>query len=397
MMIQWIGLSKDGVEPQWVKDIAKKNGVTFQWQQNPKFLTSALATVQSKPTIVLLQSSPQWDVYELCKEISLTHRIISIILLLPQGEIDYKKAMLSGAINVLDEDLAVDLLYDALEKAKDQLRTKAEKAYGMDLHQGRVLTICSTKGGVGKTTMAVNLAVSFAMQKEKVVVVDLDLQFGDLPIVFDVQPRRTIYEWIKETGEGSQPSIEEYLTKHESGVDILAAPLLPEFAELIKGEHVKHLVEELKHEYDRVLIDTPPALLETTLVALENSDDIVMITSNDLATIKNGKLCLDTLELLKLKGNLKVVLNRDHSKGEIKPETVETILGKRVFARIPNDYKTVISSINQGTPFVLLKSKSKVAKKVIQLAERLQSENQQSKRKFKNSFFSKFILRFRKT
>ncbi|MCU9613529.1 AAA family ATPase [Caldibacillus lycopersici] len=328
--------------------------------------------VDSKGTVVIIGPMIGQDPYQICQEISHHYPATAVLLLLKKEAIDYKKAMFSGAIDVLDIECDEADIIESVEKAEAVVRLKMDNT-GLkdDAQKGKIITVCSTKGGVGKTTISVNLATAFNKQNLKVAVVDLDLQFGDVALLFDIQPSQSIYDWVKQSFENGDRSTERFLSKHKSGIDILAAPALPEFAELINGEHISYLCERLKQEYDVIIVDTPPAFVETSLVALENSDWILLIASLDLPALKNGKLAVDTLSLLGLKEQIHVIINRDSEVEGISKEMVEDVLGMKVTGSIPSDYRTVISSINKGEPFVTLMPRTAVAKAVLAITDQL--------------------------
>ncbi|MBU9721319.1 MULTISPECIES: AAA family ATPase [Bacillaceae] len=350
----------------------------------------------SKGNIVVLGPNSIQNPYDICQEVTRLFPQTAVILLLQREDIDYKKAMFSGAVDVLDIESDEQEVIDSIKKAEKVVSLKLEgDLSAKNDNTAKIITVCSTKGGVGKTTISVNTAVALNKHHLKVVVIDLDLQFGDVALLFDQQPSRTIYDWVKGSYEHGDKSIEDFVLKHKSGIDIFAAPPLPEFAELITGEHISYLLEELKKKYDIIIVDTPPAFVETSLIALEHSDVILLIASLDLPALKNGKLAIDTLNLLGLKDNIRVILNRDAETEGMTKDLTEDVLGMNVHATIPSDYKTVISSINKGEPFVEISSRSAVAKAVLNIGNQLIhhfSENENDppttrKKKKKGMFF----------
>jgi pilus assembly protein CpaE len=347
----------------------------------------------SGETVVIIGPDSQDDPYELCQDLSRAYPFISVLLLLNKENIDYKKAMYAGAVDVLDIESDESEVIDSIQKAENVISLKVESLQGTkDQKEAKVITVCSTKGGVGKTTLTVNTAVALNKQNLKVAVIDLDLQFGDVSLLFDQPSTPTIYDWVKQSYENGDKSFEPYLLKHKTGIDILAAPALPEFSELITGEHIVYLIEGMKQKYDVIVIDTPPAFVETSLVGLEHSDHILLIASLDLPAVKNGKLAIETLNLLGLKDKITVVLNRDSEMEGMTLELIENVLGMNINGRIPSDYRTVISSINKGDPFVLSAPRTPVAKAVMKITEKLIHdipEKKEAVKKKKSLFFFK--------
>ena len=261
-----------------------------------------------------------------------------------------------------------------------QLKNSGSKSFQQqqsnETKNGRVITVASTKGGVGKTTVAVNLAVAYGKKSAKVAVIDLDLQFGDVAMFFDVQPKRTIYDWVKENKEGKQ--IESYMTPFKDGISVLAAPQRPEFAEFITGDDVRKVIDKLKKQFDVVIIDVSSHMNENVLVALENSDDILILTYLDLPTLKNSKMLIDTLASLQLDERVRVVLNRQMKIKGITTDTVEKVVGKKIFSALPIMEKAMVTAVNEGQPLGYSNPRSKVAKKIFQIAETLNDQNRAS-------------------
>jgi len=222
---------------------------------------------------------------------------------------------------------------------------------------------------VGKTTIATNLAVSlFQETRKKVVIVDLDLQFGDVAVMLNVTPKRTITELIQDIGQMDAELMEKYLVAHPSGIKALPCPTRPEYAELITGGHVEKIIEILKQSYDYIIIDTPPFFHETTLTALDQSNQILLIVALDLPTIKNVKLSLEVLESLHLKGKVKMVLNRSSNDIGIKCNEMEDGLGLKVISHIPSDGRVTVAAVNKGVPFVISESNARIAEGIRELA-----------------------------
>jgi pilus assembly protein CpaE len=375
MMIQCLGIAENDDIVQRFNAAFSQTGHSVVWYNTELELIKQLD--QPEMTIAFLTESASYDVFEQCRELSFHFPMLSIIVLLASGEADLKKAMRAGAADVIslsasDEEVtnAFRIIFSDVQEKAVKLQISAVKSTKTE---GRVITICSTKGGVGKTILSVNLATALSKQNLKVVVLDLDLQFGDVSILFDVKPKRTIYEWIKERSSDPTVSIDPYLTPYEYNIHIFPAPHRPEFAEEITGQHINAAIELLKQQYDWVVIDTSPFLVETGLVALEKSDEILLITTMELPTIKNSKLFLDTMESLGLKARVKLILNRDIKTKGVTADTVHSIMGMPIYERIPYEDKVVVPSVNEGIPFVNSHPRSSIAKRLYSLAQKLSS------------------------
>lgn len=351
----------------------------------------------SRGTVVIIGPNSTNDPYQLCQIISRKFPQTAVLLLLNNQDIDLKKAMFSGAVDIVDIESEETEIIEAINRAELVVRLKFEISQedNGEKTTAKVITVCSTKGGVGKTTLSVNIASALRKNNLKVAVIDLDLQFGDISLLFDQQPNHTIYDWVKQSYENGDKSFEQFIVKTKNGIDIMAAPTLPEFAELINGEHVDFLIDLLKNYYDAIVIDTPPSFVETSLVALDNSDYILLIASLDLPALKNGKLAIDTLNVLGLKDKISIVLNRDSEMEGMTLELIEDVLGMSIDWRIPSDYRTVISSINKGIPFVILEPRTPVSKAVMRLAnyiigkDEIENHIANIKKKKKGLFFGR--------
>jgi pilus assembly protein CpaE len=229
---------------------------------------------------------------------------------------------------------------------------------------GRVITIMSPKGGAGKTVAAANVGLQLAMWSEpdRVVIMDADLQFGDISLVMQVDPVHTIVDAARELDDLDEDLMRSLLTSHPSGLRILAAPLEPSLADEVSTQSVVRSIAMLKRMFDYVVIDTAPFLDEPVLSILERSDDVLLVVDMDLPSVKNAKLALDTLKLIKFPfEKIQLVLNRVNSKARLDIGELERSLELDVQAAISSD-KLVPRAVNEGEPVVSLYPRSRVAK-----------------------------------
>lgn len=310
--------------------------------------------------------------------IAATERIIAeqtecaVIFLSVQGETEYlRKAMLAGARDYLVKPFDGDELIDTIKRVhqlEDKRVLPGRKKTAPD-SKPQVVTIFGTKGGVGKTTIAVNTAVVLAQSKKRVVMVDLDLQFGDISVFLNLMPKRTIAELAQEGDEIDIDLLESYMIPHLSGIKILPAPGRPEYAELVTTGQIEKIISVLKNYYDYVVIDTPPLFNESNLVALDYSTQIFLVLSLDLATIKNVKLSLELMNSLHHIGKTKLILNRASEDMGIKVSSAEETLEFLIAAQVPSDGRLCVSSLNKGIPFVLSDPAAKVSQAVKNVAD----------------------------
>ncbi|SOC37266.1 AAA family ATPase [Ureibacillus acetophenoni] len=321
---------------------------------------------------LLLDINEMNDGYQYCETLSLLYPEAFIILVGDEQELNLINALRSGANDVLSYTAEEDAIVEVLNRVEKHFKLKETQAMNKEQDQnGLVITACSTKGGVGKTTLIVNLASVLSNENLKVAVLDLSLQFGDVSLYYDVKPKKTIYEWVKEEYGVPNTDLSKYMIKHSSGVDIFPAPIRPEFSEAITEEHIHDLIQQCRRLYDYILIDTPPYLTEHTLISLEKSNEILLMTFMDLPTLKNNKIFIETLEALNLKYKVRIILNRYYKVKGIHPETVEKIFELPIFAQIPNKEKDITASINEGKPYALTNPNSAFSKSIKFLARKL--------------------------
>jgi pilus assembly protein CpaE len=334
----------------------------------------ALEKVQAlSPDIVLMDvNMPKLDGISATERITMEHPGCAVIFISVQGEPEYmRRAMMSGARDYLIKPFSGDDLIDTIKRVYqvENRRAAPGKETRKALFKPQVVTVFGTKGGVGKTTIAVNMAVLLAQTKKKVVILDLDLQFGDVSVFLNLLPKRTIAELVQEGSQLDLELVESYMIPHLTGIKVLPAPGRPEYAELITPAQVEHIIGILKSAYDYVVIDTPPLFNETNLSALDYSNQVLLALSLDLATIKNVKLSLELLESLHHKGKTKMILNRSSEEMGIKVSQAEETLDFLIAAQIPSDGKLCITAVNKGIPFVMSEPNAKVSQAVKGIAD----------------------------
>ncbi|HET7656777.1 MAG TPA: P-loop NTPase [Bacillales bacterium] len=238
---------------------------------------------------------------------------------------------------------------------------------------GKMIAVCSAKGGVGKTVLTVNLAVALCKNNMQIGILDGDFQFGDVGLALDLQSPFDIKDVIENMDEMELVTFASYLSQHDSGVKVLTAPEKPEYADLVTEKVIDSVLDWLLEKNEYVLVDTASGLLENNLFLIEKADVVIMITDLVMPALKNTKLMLETLTALGMRDKVRVVLNRSTMDSVIKASDVSGILGEVDLYYLPNDFKTVSQSLNIGVPFVINKGKTEVAKAVYKMAEQLAS------------------------
>jgi pilus assembly protein CpaE len=280
------------------------------------------------------------------------------------------QALEADVADVLLLPQLVENVVFAIRKAT-HTRGRHATASGGGRH-GKILTVFSPKGGTGKTVTATNLASAFAkFEGKKTLLLDLDLQFGDAAIMLGVEPEKTIYDLVVAPGELDSEKLAGYTTRHTSGLDVLPAPLRPEDAELVTEAKLARLLEVARESYDAIVVDTSPFFHGPMLATLDRTDELLLLSSLDVPTLKNLRLALQTLELLSFpKNRIKIVLNRSNSKVGMKQNEVEGALGMKVRFEIPSD-RAVPLAVNRGKPVVLDEEGADVSRAIRQMAKGL--------------------------
>jgi pilus assembly protein CpaE len=236
----------------------------------------------------------------------------------------------------------------------------------------RVVTVFSPKGGTGKTVVSTNIAVALAKSEGKrTLLLDLDLQFGDAAIMLGIEPEKTIYDLVAAPGELDPEKLAGYVSKHASGLDVLAAPLRPEDAELVIESKVTALLEVARASYDVIIVDTSPFFHGAILATLDRTDELIVLCGLDVPTLKNIRLALQTLELLSFPASrIRYVMNRVNQNVGLKTREVEAGLKVKIGCELPMD-RAVQVCVNRGEPVVLAEPRSDFSKAIASLATQL--------------------------
>jgi len=279
------------------------------------------------------------------------------------------QALRSGFREVVASDDG-PALSDAVRRSRDLTAKLTGHQGGAASTQGRIVTVFSAKGGVGKTTLSTNIATHLALSGERTVLVDLDLSFGDVGISMQLVPSSSVHDAVAMAGSLDAAGLAQLVTHHEdSGLDVVAAPTDPSLADRISGQVVTELLRVAAANYDYVIVDTPPSFTEHVLAACDVSSLLVLIATLDIPAVKNLKLALETLDALGSPRDSRViVLNRADVKVGLREEDVVQAIGAPIAVSIPASI-TVPASVNRGVPLVLESPRDPVSVALRQIAD----------------------------
>ena len=341
------------------------------------------------PDVVLMDiNMPDMDGISATEAIRAKQPSVQVVILSVQSDQNYmRRAMLAGARDFLTKPPMGDELISAIRRAGAMAQSEKSKsiavqalpvagnagmlAVGYGVAKGKVITVYSPKGGTGCTTLAVNLALTLHNEDTRVALVDGNLQFGDVAVFMNEQGKNTIMDLAPRAEELDPEIVEEVMLKHSaSGIHILAAPSRPEYAEKVSSGQFTRVLEYLSQIYAYVVVDTSSLLTDVTLAAIDVSDVVVLVTTQDIPSIKNCRLFLDLLQTMGVeRQRILFAMNRYDKRISITPERVTENLKQEVSAVIPLDEATVMKAVNRGVPFVLESKNQPASRGIFSLAE----------------------------
>lgn len=314
----------------------------------------------------------------------------SIIVMSLHGDPErLKKALIAGAREFLVKPFSGEELTKSVREVYQREVTRRAKAPaaapggqasgGADAPPAnhRLIGIFSPKGGAGRTTLAVNLAVALHEQThEKVCLFDANFQFGDVGVLLNLNPRtRSIADAI-ETGDPDNEIIESVIVNHSRGIRVMLAPPTPETAELITVAHAKKVAAYLRDSHNYTLVDLPSALNEQSLAIMDMADTVLVVAALDITSIKNVRLFMEVADQLNYeRSKIRLVVNRSDATQGIRINDVETSIRRPIEGSIVSDWRLTEHAVNRGVPFVVSHPDAAVSRDVVKLARSL-SERQ---------------------
>ncbi|GEB13150.1 AAA family ATPase [Pimelobacter simplex] len=286
------------------------------------------------------------------EELRIKRPTVSVVLVRDQFDTDVlTKAMHAGVRDVVVAGGDEKALTSAVERAHQLFQ--ALRGPGGARQLGRVITVFSPKGGVGKTTSSVNLALALTDRgARKVCLVDLDLAFGDVAITMQLFPTHSIEQAVGSEDSIDLSMLEGLLTRHEDSLTVLAAPAHPDVRERVTPLLISRILRALRDGFDYIVVDTSPSFDDATLTALDETDECVIVATLDVPTLKNVKVALETMDMLSIaRGHRHLLLNRADELVGISVEKVESILNMPVTAQVATAVD-IAAATNAGTPIV---------------------------------------------
>jgi pilus assembly protein CpaE len=341
------------------------------------------------PDILLMDiNMPGMDGIATTERVSATFPATSIIMMSVQGEADYlRRSMLAGAREFLVKPFSSDELTTSIRQVHSREKQKRSRMVmtvpgvpggpgDAGRKDGRIVTLFAPKGGVGRTTLAVNLAVALAgEQRQTVTLVDGSFQFGDVGVLLNLNPKnKSIIDVVADPGATDEELVDTTLINHSTGIKVLLAPPSPEMAELVTVDQVRRVINRLRATNDFTVIDLWPHFNDVTLALLDASDVILTILTLEISNIKNIRLFLEVAEQLGYSERIKLVLNRADSAFGIRVADVESSVGRKIDHQVVSDGRTVVYALNRGVPFVWSNSQAPVSEDILKISRALVAE-----------------------
>ncbi|GIH97387.1 CpaE family protein [Planobispora siamensis] len=351
---------------------------------DPAGLAALLAADPGEPLVVFGPGAAPADAVAFAAEQRLRRPATGVVLLSAEAGADLlREAMRAGIREVADPGdprAVLEACGRSLEVSR-QLAAPQEMpgVYGEQPSHGgqpprlpgRIVTVVATKGGCGKTTIATNLAVALAAGgQRRVLLVDLDVEFGDVAIALQLTPERGLADAITMADRLDETGLRSLLTPYRPGLDTLLAPVRPTDGEQIGGPLVAEVLRLAREMFDYVVVDTPPHFSDPALAALDVTDHFVVLAAPDVLTLKNTRIALETLDLLGHPADRRIVtLNRSGSPVGLTPQDVERVLRVPPHAHIPSSADVPLS-LNRGVPLAAADPAHPVSRAIADIAVR---------------------------
>ncbi len=342
-----------------------------------------------KPNVVLMDiNMPDMDGIQATEVIVKEVPIAQIIIVSVNSDTDYlRRAMLAGARDFLSKPPSADELINTIRRLGEMSRQREQMLATAPPSgpvvvggarrgpEGRIITVYSPKGGVGCTTIAANLAVALQSDETKVLVVDANLQFGDIGVFFNLKGKHSLVSLTARADEMEEEFTQSVLIAHSSGVKVILGPPTPEDADLVTPSTLKKVLERLREMFAYVIVDTSSVLRDVEISLFDVSDRVILVASPDIPSLANVKKFFDLAVKLEYPPEKTIlIMNRVDKRAGIQPASVEETLKHPVKGQILVDEKTVLQSINNGVPFVTGPKNLPPVQGILDLAQKIKEE-----------------------
>jgi pilus assembly protein CpaE len=350
---------------------------------------------RTSPDLILITDTSPMALRS-CQQIYLLRpRSVPIVISDLEDSDQMHKILQSGVHYILPENIEPINLIAELKGiySNESNRILALENTGVKSSKSKVIMVFGPKDGVGKTTLAVNMAIKLAQRNNKVVLLDCDLQSGDVGILLGMNPRNTILELIQEQSNPNVDTIRQFLSLHLSGVSFLPNPHSPEYGASITARQIESIIAALRVYYDYVIVDAVSGFDDTSAVCIDCASSILFVTGKDVPALQNAKKSIQVLSELTDKHKIKLIIGKSYG-NEITSNDVSRVLGMPVWGVMPWDEKSAVAAANQGQPLILVNPKNKICKEISNLAEQLEGMSSdlkvvKSRKKKRISFFQR--------
>jgi pilus assembly protein CpaE len=357
------------------------SGYETFWHDGMPFgddLDRTLAGLGDAEVVALGPDLPDETAIALASSVDRVRPDVSVVIIAEPSTEMMRAALHAGARDVIDPRASYAEIRDALDRAFDAAETRRgafDDDHETETPTSRIITVICPKGGAGKTTVATNLASGLAQAAPNdVVIVDLDLQFGDVASALHIEPEHTFTDVVRAADSLDAPTLKAFLAPHPDNLFALCAPHVPTDADEVTPEHVSQVIELLSASFKYVVVDTAAGLDEATLSALEYATDFVVLSATDVPCVRNTRKEVEALRLLSNPDQRwHFVLNRADARTGLNIAAIEKAVGLTLDVAIPSS-RTVPVSLNQGSPLIIAEPRKPVSLAMAQIVRRVAPE-----------------------
>ncbi len=348
-----------------------------------------------RPDVVLISSNNMNLLLRVCQQIYLLRpRSVPVVITEDYTHETIQRIMQTGVHYILPIQIDSATLVAQIKgiQTNESARLMALENTSTTDWKSQVITVFSSKGGVGRTTVATNLAIKLAQKKRKVAILDFDMEFGEVASSMRIETRNTISELLQEQSSPNADTIRKYMSMHSSGVNVLPAPSSPEFAEHISSSQVEKIISVLRVYYDYLIIDTSMGFNGINLSCFDVSSMILYITGMDLATLRRTKKGLSIVSSLVGDEKIRLLVAKEEP-SRVKLRDVSKALEFPLWHSIPFEHKLALEAVNQGRPIVIDSSSSKVSRSYQKIANEIDQSDSPKEKNSNSNILGRFLRR----